>query len=143
MSGTKRGGRPLLALVLILLILVILALPWIYLQFAAFPWDDYRTLAAENEYPFDYADFTDAGELTVRLDKADLYSLLLEYCPPEELLSKYAPAGLVKPELEELGFSLQPEEARVNLRLRALGFLHLPLQLRLVHSGSAHQGEPG
>ena len=100
MSVQKRGGRPLLALVLILLILVILALPWIYLQFAAFPWDDYRTLAAENEYPFDYADFTDAGELTVRLDKADLYSLLLEYCPPEELLSEYAPAGLVKPELE-------------------------------------------
>ena len=130
MSVQKRGGRPLPALVLILLILVILALPWIYLQFAAFPWDDYRTLAAENEYPFDYADFTDAGELTVRLDKADVYSLLLEYCPPEELLSEYAPAGLVKPELEELGFSLQPEEARVNLRLRALGFLHLPLQLR-------------
>ena len=137
MSGTKRGGRPLLALVLILLILALLALPWIYLQFAVFPWDDYRTLAAENEYPFDYADFTEEGELTVRLDKADLYSLLLEYCPPEELLSKYAPVGLVKPELEELGFSLEPEEARVNLRLKALSFLHLPLQLRcsLVEEG--------
>lgn len=126
----KRGGHPLLALIVVLLLLLILALPWIYLQFAVFPWDDYRTLAAENEYPFDYADFSDEGGLTVRLDKADLYALLLEYCPPEQLLSAYAPAGLVKPELEELGFSLEPEEIRVNVRLRALSFLHLPLQLR-------------
>ena len=130
MPRRKRGGHPLLALFLVLLILLILALPWIYLQFSAFPWDDYRTLAAENRYPFDFADFTEDGELTLRLDKADLYSLLLEYYPPEELLSAYAPAGLVKPVLEELGFSLEPEEARVSIRLQALGFLHLPLQLR-------------
>ena len=33
-------------------------------------------------------DFTPAGELTVRLTKADLYSLLLEYCPPEQLMKE-------------------------------------------------------
>ena len=132
MSKTKSGSgkRAVITLIVILFILVILALPWVYLQFAAFPWDDYKTLAAENEYPFDYADFTEEGELTVCLDKADLYSLLLEYAPPEQLMAEYAPVGLVKLELEELGFSLKPEEARVSLRLRAMGFLHLPLQLR-------------
>ena len=130
MSRPKRGGHPLLALFLVLLILVILALPWLYLQFSAFPWDDYRPMAAENEYPFDYADFSREGVLTVRLDKADLYALLLEYYPPEELLARASLPGMVRLELEELGFSLNPEETRVNMRLRALGFLHLPLQLR-------------
>ena len=132
MARTRAGGgkRAAIALILILLILLILALPWIYLQYAAFPWDDYRTLAAENEYPFDYADFSPEEGLTVRLDKADLYSLLLEYFPPEQLLSQVSLTGMVRLALEELGFSLEPEEARVNVRLEAMGFLHLPLQLR-------------
>lgn len=130
MSGRKRGGRPLLALTLVLLLLLLLALPWVYLRVSVFPWDDYRTLAAENAEPFDFAAFSPEGELTIRLDKADLYSLLLEYAPPERLLEGVSLTRLVKLELEELGFSLQPEEARINLRCKTLGFLHLPLQLR-------------
>ncbi len=129
-SRSGSGRRAVAALLVILLILIILALPWVYLQFAKFPYDDYRTLAAENEYPFDFVDLSPETELTVRFDKADLYSLLLEYCPPEQLLAEAGLTSLVKVELEELGFSLQPEEARLNLRLRALGFLHLPAQLR-------------
>ena len=76
MSVQKRGGHPLLAFFLILLILLILALPWIYLQFAAFPWDDYRTLAAENEYPFSFKaskdTITEKSSITSRLMKVSM-----------------------------------------------------------------------
>ena len=124
------GRRAVVTLIVILFILVLLALPWIYLQFAVFPWDDYRALAAGNRYPYDFADYSADNVLTVRMDKADLYALLLEYYPPEQLIRQLPLAGVVKLELEELGFSLRPEEVRVNLRLKTLGFLHLPLQLR-------------
>ena len=127
---SRSGGRAVVALIVILLILAILALPWVYLQFASFPWDDYKTLAAENEHPYDFADLSADNVLTVRLTKADLYSLLLEYYPPEELLKNAGLTSLVRVELEELGLSIQPNEARLSLRLRALGFLHLPAQLR-------------
>ena len=66
--------------------------------------------------------------LTVRLDKADLYSLLREYAPPEKLMEEIPPLFGRRPELQKLGFRLDPEEVRISLRVK-LGFLSLPLQL--------------
>ncbi len=128
MSRRKRGGHPLLALLIVLLLLVILALPWLYLRFSDFPYDDWEALADGNREPFDYADFSPEEGLTVRLDKADLYSLLREYAPPEKLTEQLPTLFGRKPEMEKLGFRLEPGEARISLRVK-LGFLSFPLQL--------------
>lgn len=125
----KKGGHPLLAVILVLLLLLILALPWLYLRFADFRYDDWEALAAGNREPFDYADFSPEEGLTVRLDKADLYALLQEYAPPKQLLEQLPVYFGIRPELQKLGFRLDPEEVRISLRVK-LGFLSFPLQLR-------------
>ena len=129
MPRRKRGGHPLLAFILVLLILLILALPWLYLRFADFRYDDWEALADGNREPYDFAAFSPEEGLTVRLDKADLYSLLREYAPPEKLMEEIPSLFGRRPELQKLGFRLDPEEARISLRVK-LGFLSFPLQLR-------------
>jgi hypothetical protein len=134
MSNTRsRSGRRVgLALVLILLVLAILAAPWLYLFYSALPYDDWERLAAENAEPFAFAAYTPQGELSLELDKADLYTLLLEYADPRQMLEEAArdlPRAL-DPKLERLGFTLSPEELRLAFRLKLFGFLPLPLQVR-------------
>ncbi len=140
MSGTKktRGGHPVLGIILLLLILLILAAPWLYLRFTDFPYDDWEAMAAGNREPFDYVDFTPEAELTVRLTKPDLYALLQEYAPPEKLLELVPSVFGTRPELEKLGVSLRADQVRLSLRLKVLGFLSLPLQLR---GSAAEEGD--
>ena len=126
----KRGGHPVLGIIILVLILLILAAPWLYLRFTDFPYDDWEAMAAGNEAPFDYVDFTPEAELTVRLDKPDLYALLQEYAPPEKLLEQVPAIFGTRPELEKLGVNLRPDAVRLSLCLKLLGFLSLPLQLR-------------
>lgn len=126
----KRGGHPVLGIIILVLILLILAAPWLYLRFTDFPYDDWEAMAAGNEAPFDYVDFTPEAELTVRLDKPDLYALLQEYAPPEKLLEQVPSIFGTRPELQKLGVNLRPDAVRLSLRLKLLGFLSLPLQLR-------------
>lgn len=126
----KRGGHPVLGIIILVLILLILAAPWLYLRFTDFPYDDWEAMAAGNEAPFDYVDFTPEAELTVRLDKPDLYALLQEYAPPEKLLEQVPAIFGTRPELQKLGVNLRPDAVRLSLRLKLLGFLSLPLQLR-------------
>ena len=111
----KTGKRAVIALIVILFILVLLALPWIYLQFAAFPYDDYRTMAAENKEPFDFVDFTPEGELTVRLTKADLYFLGLNGTP-----------NAAARRIELLTALNLPKNLSANAMLDALNSLYAP-----------------
>ena len=129
-SRKKQGRHPLLALILVLVVLLLLALPWLYLRFADFSYDDWKAMAAGNREPFDFADLSQEAELTVRLDKPDLYALLEEYAPPEKLLEQVPPILGTRPELQKLGVSLRADEARISLRLKLLGFVSLPLQVR-------------
>ncbi len=129
-SRNKQGRHPLLALILVLVVLLLLALPWLYLRFADFSYDDWKAMAAGNREPFDFADLSPEAELTVRLDKPDLYALLEEYAPPEKLLEQVPPILGTRPELQKLGVSLRADEVRISLRLKLLGFVSLPLQVR-------------
>ena len=133
-----KGRRTVIALLVLFFILLLLALPWLYLRFADFPYDDWEAMAAGKREPFDYVDLTPEALLTVRLDKADLYALMQTYAPPEKLLEQ-APTILgTRPELQKLGVDLEAREVRLSLRVKLLGFLSLPLQLR---GSAAEEGD--
>ena len=133
MSTKKRKGRPGLVIlcVILALFLLIAAAPFLYDAVAGFgDYDDVRALTEANREPVELQVDKDGG-ITLRLDKADLYSAA-EAAGGEVLLRSYLselPGKLdQRLEITKTGFRLDGDTAAAQVRLKLFGFL--PLQLR-------------
>ena len=125
-NPTKRrghGGLIVLAVIVILLALICAA-PFIYNAISRFTYDDYAALAAANADPADLSAADDGTGQILRLDKADVYSLLLSSGAKDRI--EEALAG--RATLERIGYSLSPDRAEVRMALKVLGFLPVQMQ---------------
>lgn len=118
-----RGGLIALLAVIVLLALVCAA-PFVFSALSRFEYDDYAALAAANEEKLSLSADADGEHLLFRMDKADVYSLLLDGGAFEQI--RDALGG--RATLEQLGYSLTPEQAQIRMALKLFGFLPVQLQ---------------
>ncbi len=127
----RRGHGGLIALLVIVLLLALLcAAPFVYNTQIRYEYDDYDALAAADAEIVDLSADPDGAHLLFRLDKADVYSLMLQNGALDSLQSELG--GKVS--IEQLGYSLDVRgdgydaDAEVRAAVKLLGFL--PAQLR-------------
>ena len=126
-AGIKRKGcGVLIALLLVLVVLLALlcAAPFLYNALTHYDYDDPAALAAANAAPAELVSDADGQRFLLRLDKADVYSMLLDAGAREQI--DEALGG--RATLERVGYTLTPERAEIRAALKILGFLPVQLQ---------------
>lgn len=130
MSTKKRKGRPGLVIlcVILALFLLIAAAPFLYDAVAGFgDYDDPSVLIAANAAPMDLT--ADSGwGVTVRLDKADIYSLAEQQGLMDELLKELSEWTDDRLKIEKFGYSADGDRAELRVKVKLFGYL--PIQLR-------------
>ncbi len=120
-----RGRGCLITLLIIILLLALLcAAPFLMNKLTDFEYDDYAALAAANTERIALSADVDGEHLVFRADKADVYSYLLDEDLPGSLQEK----SDGRAQIEKLGYSLTDEQASVRLAAKLFGFL--PVQLK-------------
>ena len=123
---TRRRGHG--GLVVLLIVIVLLALicaaPFIYNALSHFAYDDYAALAAGNEERMSLSADADGEHLLFHMDKADIYSMLLE----NGTIGRIRDTLAGRAELERLGYTLTPEQAQIRMALKLFGFVPVQLQ---------------
>ena len=117
------AGRTVLLIVLALLVLLCAA-PFVMNALSWFAYDDIGALTAANAQPVALSADPDGEHLIFRMDKADVYSLLLDGDFPASLNRELD--GKVN--IQKLGYSLSPGQANIRAAAKVLGFLPVQLQ---------------
>ena len=132
------GGRIVLIVIFVLLALICAA-PFLYNALSHFEYDDYETLAAANEEKMSLSADADGEHLLFSMDKADVYSLLLE----DGTIDGVRDALDGRAALEKIGYTLSLEQAQVRMALKILGFIPVQLQANAAVGveGSAVRGQ--
>ena len=123
----RHTGLVILCVILVLLVLIAAA-PFLYDAAAGFGnYDDPAALIAANAAPMDLT--ADSGwGVTVRLDKADLYTLAEQQGVMEQLTSQLSGLTDDRLKLEKYAYSLDGDRAELRVKVKLFGFL--PIQLR-------------
>ena len=125
----RRGGRIALIVIVVLLALVCAA-PFIYNAATHFSYDDYEALAGGSGELFDLSAAADGEHLLFHLDKNSVYRLMVDNALLQEAEAQLG--GRVA--IERLGYTLRAGadggsgEAEIRAAAKVLGFL--PAQLR-------------
>ena len=130
-QAKQRGHAGLIVfLVIIILLALICAAPFVYDKTVHFDYEDYRKLAEDSGELFDLSADADGEHLIFRMDKADVYSQLLQSGALDSLGEESG--GRVA--VEQLGYTLRPRgdgydaEAEVRAAVKVFGLI--PAQLR-------------
>ena len=123
---TKRRGHAgvIVLLIVIVMLALICAAPFVYNRLADYEYDDYAALDAANAERLSLSADADGEHLLFRMDKADVYSELLEDGFTEQIRDALGSRAT----LEQIGYSLTPEQAQIRMALKLFGFFPLQLQ---------------
>ena len=123
----RHTGLVILCVILVLLVLIAAA-PFLYDAAAGFDdYDDPAALIAANAAPMDLT--ADSGwGVTVRLDKADIYTLAEQQGVMEQLTAQLSGLTDDRLKLEKYAYSLDGDRVELRVKVKLFGFL--PIQLR-------------
>ncbi len=125
-TGRRGHGGLIVLLIVIVLLALVCAAPFVYNAATHFAYEDYAAIASADTERFHISPAGDGEHLLFHADKADAYAMLLE----NDVLTALQEETGGRIELEQLGYTLRAgaDELEVRAALKLLGFL--PVQLR-------------
>ena len=126
----KRHGGLIAVSVIVVLLALVCAAPFVINALSHFDYDDYAALAASNADRVDLSADADGAHLLFRMDKADVYSTMLE----SDVLGQIDEELGGRVRIEQLGYTLQVRgdgyDAGAEACVAAKLFGFVPVQLR-------------
>ena len=120
----KRRGGWIALLVIVVLLALVCAAPFVYNTLSHFEYDDPAALAAGIGDRLDLSADPDGAHLLFCADQSDVYAQLLEDGALERIGDTLAGRAV----LERVGYTLTPEQAQIRMALKLFGFVPVQLQ---------------